>query len=44
MSQGEFPRFNMPYELGLDVGAAEYGTKRLKTKRALILDTERYHY
>jgi len=22
MSLGEFPRFNMPYELGLDVGAA----------------------
>ena len=44
MSQGEFPRLNMPYELGLDVGAAEYGNGRLKSKRALILDTERYHY
>jgi hypothetical protein len=44
MLLGEFPRFNMPYELGLDVGAAEYGIRRLKTKRALILDTERYHY
>lgn len=44
MEEGELPRFNMPYELGLDIGAAEYGNKQLKTKKILILDTERYHY
>lgn len=44
MSEGELPRFNMPYELGLDIGAFEYGTRNLKKKRILILETERYHY
>jgi hypothetical protein len=44
MSKDELPRFNMPYELGLDVGASEYGGTRLKTKKILILETERSHY
>jgi len=44
MVVGELPRFNMPYELGLDIGACEYGGKLLKSKRILILETERYHY
>ncbi|WP_158975478.1 hypothetical protein [Cellulophaga sp. L1A9] len=41
---GELPRFNMPYELGLDIGALEFGSKNLKTKKILILETEKYHY
>jgi len=44
MAVGELPRFNMPYELGLDIGALEYGSAKLKTKRILILETEKYHY
>lgn len=44
LKKGELPRFNMPYELGLDIGASEYGGKKLQTKRALILETDRYHY
>ena len=44
MAVGELPRFNMPYELGLDIGALEYGSRKLKTKRILILETERFHY
>jgi hypothetical protein len=44
MNKGEFPRFNMPYELGLDIGAQEYGGKVLKSKKILILETEKYHY
>lgn len=44
MKKDELPRFNMPYELGLDLGACEYGGKRLKTKRTLILETRRFHY
>jgi hypothetical protein len=42
--QDELPRFNMPFELGLDIGAAEYGGKKLKSKQTLILETEKYHY
>ncbi len=44
LNAGELPRFNMPYELGLDIGALEYGNKQLKTKKILILESERYHY
>jgi molybdopterin converting factor small subunit len=44
MAVGELPRFNMPYELGLDIGALEYGSRKLKTKKILILETERFHY
>lgn len=44
MRSGELPRFNMPYELGLDIGALEYGDKKMKAKRILILETERYYY
>ncbi|HMS68897.1 MAG TPA: hypothetical protein PKD18_12190 [Saprospiraceae bacterium] len=44
MTNDELPRFNMPYELGLDIGALEYGGRKLKNKRILILETEKYHY
>lgn len=44
MKKGELPRFNMPYELGLDIGCYEYGARRMKQKKILILETERYHY
>lgn len=40
----DLPRFNMPFELGLDIGAAEFGGKKLKSKKTLILETEKYHY
>ena len=44
MKKEDLPRFNMPYELGLDLGACEYGGKILKTKKTLILETARFHY
>lgn len=44
MKKGELPRFNMPYELGLDIGASEYGEKKFRGKKTLILEVERYHY
>jgi hypothetical protein len=44
MKDGNLPRFNMPYELGLDIGAMEYGSAKLKTKKILILETEKYYY
>ena len=40
----KFPRFNMPFEVGLDLGCREYGTEQLKRKKCLILDTKRYRY
>lgn len=44
LNAGDLPRFNMPYELGLDIGAMEYGTGKLRTKKILILETEKYYY
>ncbi len=44
MRRNDLPRFNMPYELGLDIGCAEYGGRKYATKRILILETEKYHY
>jgi hypothetical protein len=39
-----FPRFNMPFELGLDLGCRVYGNARLRTKRCLVLEAEPYRY
>lgn len=44
LKTGELPRFNMPYEMGLDIGCCEYGGKKLKTKLCLILEKEKYRY
>ena len=38
------PRFNMPLELGLFLGAKHYGVAAQRAKRLLILDTEQYRY
>lgn len=36
------PRFNMPFELGLDLGARAYGRGYLQSKEYLILDRDSY--
>jgi hypothetical protein len=41
---GDEPRFNMPFELGLDLGCRYYGAPRLRDKQCLILEKERYRY
>ena len=38
------PRFNMPLELGLFLGAKRFGTGKQKRKNCLVLDVERYRY
>jgi len=38
------PRFNMPFELGLFMGAKRYGDRRQRDKFALIFDSEKYRY
>ncbi len=38
------PRFNMPLELGIFLGAKRYGGETHKSKRALILDVDQYRY
>jgi predicted nucleotide-binding protein len=38
------PRFNMPFELGLFLGAKRFGSKLQRSKVLMILDKERHRY
>jgi hypothetical protein len=38
------PRFNMPFELGLFLGAAKLGGPSQKRKQCIIFDTERFRF
>lgn len=38
------PRFNMPLELGVFIGAKRFGNSHQKQKNVLILDKEKYRY
>lgn len=40
----QLPRFNMPLELGIFMGAKRYGRPRKPERRLLIFDTEKYRY
>jgi hypothetical protein len=40
----DLPRFNMPFELGLDLGCRAFGPGAVRRKRCLILDFARYRY
>ncbi|MFC1986171.1 hypothetical protein ACFLWC_04170 [Chloroflexota bacterium] len=40
----KLPRFNMPFELGLDLGCRQFGQKQLKSKKCLVLEKSRYRY
>jgi hypothetical protein len=43
-TQGQLPRFNMPLELGLFLGAQKFGQKKDRRKACLVLEGERYQY
>ena len=42
--ENELPRFNMPLELGIFLGAKRNGDSEQKKKRCVILDKEQYRY
>jgi hypothetical protein len=44
LSENDLPRFNMPFELGLDIAAKAFGTGPVKRKQFLILDSVPYRY
>jgi hypothetical protein len=43
-TESRLPRFNMPLELGLFLGAKRFGSQKHRSKTCLILDVERYRY
>lgn len=38
------PRFNMPLELGIFLGATKFGTKNTRDKVCLVFDRDQYRY
>jgi hypothetical protein len=44
LNAAKFPRFNMPFELGIFWGAKYFGDNSQKRKNALILEREKYTY
>lgn len=40
----QLPRFNMPLELGLFLGAKVFGSPKQKQKAAVVFDSEKYRY
>jgi len=43
-AKGEFARFNLPFELGVDRGAQLFGAGKLRSKRCLLLDSQLFEY
>jgi hypothetical protein len=43
-SSSELPRFNMPLELGICLGALEFGSSKQKSGKYLILESQRYRF
>jgi hypothetical protein len=44
LTVGDLPRFNMPFECGMDFGLKFSGKKSLRKKKLLILEKKRYRY
>jgi hypothetical protein len=44
LSANQLPRFNMPLELGMFLGARRFGTWPQTQKSCLVLDREKYRY
>lgn len=42
--RGDFGRFNMPFELGIDLGCRTFGGRMLRGKKCLILEKKRYRF
>lgn len=41
---GEYSRFNMPFELGIDIGCIRFKGGRWSKKKCLILEEKKYRY
>jgi hypothetical protein len=42
--KSNLPRFNMPFELGLFLGARRFGSKTQRQKRCIVFDCDRYRF
>jgi hypothetical protein len=44
VNAGDLFRLNMPFELGMDLGARFFGRGKLRDKKCLVLEAEAYRY
>lgn len=44
LREGDIPRFNMPFELGVDLGCRDFGSGNLSKKKCLILEKDKHRY
>ncbi len=44
LTPGELPRFNLPFELGFDLGIRESAFEKWAQKRCLVLEKEEYRF
>lgn len=44
LNENGLPRFNMPLELGLDLGCKRFGSTLQKQKKLLVMDTDQFRY
>lgn len=44
LNENGLPRFNMPLELGLDLGCKRFGSPLQREKRLLVMDTDPFRY
>lgn len=44
LKENDLPRFNMPFEMGLDLGCQAYGKGKRAFKKCLVLEKTKYHY
>ena len=42
VAEGKYPRFNMPFELGLDEGCRKFGGEKYSSKVFLVLEGKKY--
>ena len=44
LKENDLPRFNMPFEMGLDLGCQSFGKGKRVFKKCLVLEKTKYHY
>jgi len=44
LKENDLPRFNMPFEMGLDLGCQAFGKGKKSVKKCLVLEKTKYQY
>ena len=44
LNEEKLPRFNMPFEFGVFMGAKEFGNTKQRRKKCIVLDSDKYRF